>query len=460
MQQKNNTNRRKPKNKSTNQDHRSIDGYGLVDNSEYLMRCQVDTPQDIVSVVWGIAHKYRTHFQTVLDAGAGDGRFSTSGNYDRYVGYEIDVRRRQIPDLPAKAQIVRACAFSDATSERYDLSIGNPPYVRHHDLSDEWRTQISNWIELITGIRPHGLSNAYLYFLWLSFISTSDDGLVVLVVPFEWIVRPAAESLRRYIASQGWSVDVYQFDREPFPRVLTTASVTVIDKKQQSGRIRHFGIDGDGNTRSLRSPTRSNRQSLTYKRRLETAYAQRGLSPGGQKVFVLTEAERAHYGLKVDVDVVRCITSTRHVPQTVAVLTEQVFQQEYVSAGKRCWLIRPVEPLSRQLKYYLDAVPHDERDNFTCNARDIWWKFSLPDAPRLLYSSGFRGHRPKVFVNSVSAISVGSVCGIYASSDAVSRRIEREIRTASLKSEIVAVSKGFMKIEVNQMNAFIQRTIE
>ncbi|BCF94944.1 hypothetical protein PPGU16_80110 (plasmid) [Paraburkholderia largidicola] len=65
-----------------------------------------------------------------------------------------------------------------------------------------------------------------------------------------------------------------------------------------------------------------------------------------------------------------------------------------------------------------------------------------------------------MFVNSVSAISVGSVCGIYASSDAVSRRIEREIRTASLKSEIVAVSKGFMKIEVNQMNAFIQRTIE
>nr|WP_124465058.1 class I SAM-dependent methyltransferase [Burkholderia cenocepacia] len=440
-------------------DQKSADGYGLIDNISYLTRCQVDTPHDIVSIVWKIAHCYRNKFENVLDAGAGDGRFSQLGNFISYIGYEIDPGRHPISKLPKNAEMVRACAFSAAKKNHYDLSIGNPPYVRHHDLSDAWRSNICDWIQQEVGERPHGLSNAYLYFLWLSLISTKKDGLVVLVIPFEWINRPAAEKLRQYIESNGWSIDVYQFEVEPFPRVLTTASVSVIDKRARKNGIRHFVVDQLGNIKKLRSPTRSNKQPLQYSKRDEVAYAQRGLSPGGQKIFVLTEAERAHYGLEIGRDVVPCITSMKHLDQDLTKLSQYEFFTNYVANGKRCWLIRPIEKLSKQLRTYLNAIPERAHDNSTCNSRKIWWKFTLPNAPDLLYSSGFRGDTTKVLVNEISAVCVGSVCGIYTQSRKQALRISEAIKISCLKSEVVAVSRGFTKIEVNQMNSFIQREI-
>ncbi|RYF47900.1 MAG: hypothetical protein EOO38_11230 [Cytophagaceae bacterium] len=291
----------------------STQGYGLIDNVEYLTRCQVDTPQDVVTIVWNIAHGYRENFDSVLDAGAGDGRFSKQGTYREYVGYELDPKRILVTDIPENAKIVRACAFSNVDVHRYSLSIGNPPYVRHHDLSDEWRRNISQWIESVTGYKPSGLSNAYLYFVWLSIIATSADGLIALVIPFEWVERPAAKNLRRYIQDQGWSLDVYKFDSDPFPRVLTTASVTVIDKRSSSGSVKYYGIDQSGVVRILESATRSNLPPLSYHPRIPLAYAQRGLSPGGQSIFVLTEEQRLKFNLEIGRDVAPCVSSLRHL---------------------------------------------------------------------------------------------------------------------------------------------------
>lgn len=303
----------------------SIHGYGLIDNAEYLTRCQVDTPQDIVAVVWKIAHAHREHFGSVLDAGAGDGRFSKSGSFDSYFGYEIDPKRVPRDDLPETASIIRSCAFSNAEVNSYDLSIGNPPYVRHHDLSDEWRMNISKWIGKKIGQRPSGLSNAYLYFLWLSIITTKADGLIVLVIPFEWVERPAAKKLREFIAENRWSLDVYKFDVEPFPRVLTTASITVIDKSKTNAATSYFSIDEKGKIRPLSNATRSNLPPLKYQSRVQSAYAQRGLSPGGQSVFVLTEEQRINHSLLVNVDVLPCITTLRHVDLDSHVLSEELF---------------------------------------------------------------------------------------------------------------------------------------
>jgi predicted RNA methylase len=62
-----------------------------------LSHSQVDTPQDVVSLFWKIAHRYRERFTDVLDLGAGDGRFAIGGSYKQYVGLEIDKRRAVSP---------------------------------------------------------------------------------------------------------------------------------------------------------------------------------------------------------------------------------------------------------------------------------------------------------------------------------------------------------------------------
>jgi len=103
-------------------------------NAYELSRSQVDTPQDVVSLFWRIAHRYRHHFSSVLDLGAGDGRFALGGGrFREYIGVEIDRRKYPTGKLPRQASIVYECAFRH---ERYGYAacVGNPPYVRHHDL--------------------------------------------------------------------------------------------------------------------------------------------------------------------------------------------------------------------------------------------------------------------------------------------------------------------------------------
>ena len=62
--------------------------------SLYLDRCQVDTPDQIVSKVWELVEERRSErVHKAVDFGAGDGRFARAQHYLQYWGYEIDPRR-------------------------------------------------------------------------------------------------------------------------------------------------------------------------------------------------------------------------------------------------------------------------------------------------------------------------------------------------------------------------------
>ena len=283
------------------------DGFGLASNVDYLAKCQVDTPPAIVKLIWQIVGKYRNQIGSVFDAGAGDGRFSVGGSYERYVGYELDPKRIPVATLPPNASILRSDAFAQVEPKNFDLAVGNPPYVRHHDLSDAWRVNIASLIQSHTGVRPNGCSNAYLYFFWLALITTKNDGIVVYLVPFDWVTRPAAKSLRKFIADSGWRLDIYRFDKEPFAGVLTTACIAVVDKRA-SAATAYFRITKNNSITVLKSPTLSAKKPLPYVVASPDAYARRGLSPGDQTVFLMTEAQRIENKLEIGRDVL-CVVS-------------------------------------------------------------------------------------------------------------------------------------------------------
>jgi hypothetical protein len=435
------------------------DGFGLVTNLAYLARCQVDTPPEIVSLMWRIVEKYRSRVGKVFDAGAGDGRFSIGGNYETYVGYELDGKRIPVESLPSNANILRSDAFALSEPFDFDLAIGNPPYARHHDLSDAWRDHVASWISSHTDVRPNGWSNAYLYFMWLALIATKQDGLVAHLVPFDWVTRPAAKSLRDYISSCGWKLDIYRFDNEPFSGVLTTACISVVDKRGGASTS-YYRIAADNSLTKVLSPTLSSSQPLEYKKSIASAYARRGLSPGDQKVFMLDESRRKEHNLEVGSDVIPAVASFKEVDSTQMALTEKFFQRHFVDAGVRCWLINPSDTPSDRLLKYLDFAGVDCKENTTCASRAIWWKFVLPPKPSILYASGFSGKRPKFMLNEIGAIAVGAVCGIYTDSKFLARHVFHELIGFNFAAQVVALSGGFTKVEINQMNAAIQSVIE
>jgi len=429
-------------------------------NGLYLDRCQVDTPKVLVEQVWTLLQERREHFETVVDFGAGDGRFALHGSYDSYCGYEIDKTRYRASKLPANACIKNMCAFSESVSGA-SLCLGNPPYVRNQDLPAGWRELAARTIESRTGFRVPGLANAWQYFFMQSLASTSSEGIVALVIPFEWVSRPSSASLRDYIKARKWGVTTYRLDDSAFDRVLTTASITIVDKRRKDSKWEFFKQRPDGTFAKMRSPSGGRRRVLGYSAPSDeqTVRAKRGLSPGTQEYLTLTERERARCALKPGVDVVPCVTSLRHTSASSAVLDAKAFQRDFVSAGKKCWLIRTDKAPSKRLSDYVESVPVSGRQSATCSGRAIWWKFAMPSIPAILVASGFRG-RPKAFLNVVGAMAVGGVCGVYGLKGNKARTLVDSLRAVDYSGRVVAHSHGLQKLEINQLNELITGILE
>lgn len=428
----------------------------LRDDPLYLGRCQVDTPSSLVQLVWQQVSVRRPEVDLVVDFGAGDGRFAEGGRFGRYLGYEVDARRFTTRTPRECVQIVGQCAFSH-DHRNADVCVGNPPYVRNQDLPTGWRQMAAAEIQARTGVVLSGLANAWQYFLMLGLWSVHDKGLVAQVLPFEWVSRPASGAIRRYIDSNGWSVDVYRLRDGIFEGVLTAASVTIIDKLGPSG-WRFHDFDDDDQLGTLSSPTGTDSDVLGYTpvREPKAPRAKRGLSPGTQQVLTLTEGERVHAGLHIRSDVVRCVTSLRHTPADLGVLDQSAFEKHFVSSGAKCWLIRTDREPSARLQGYLAGVDSGDYQTATCLEREDWWRFAMPvDKPQLLVAQAFKGAAPKVVVNDVGALPVGGVAGIYNVHPDVQDAMVAVLTEADLASQLVPYAKQMRKLEINQINSLL-----
>jgi hypothetical protein len=260
--------------------------------------------------------------------------------------------------------------------------------------------------------------------------------------------------LRDFIDCNRWQVDTYRFNESVFPSVETTAAISIIDKRNRTGSWNFYSIDEQRLITNVSKVTGSTRGIIPYSDRSDI-WAMRGMSPGTQKVFTLSEGERIHAGLTME-DVYPCVTSLREVPKELTNLTSAAFQKRFVEAGAKCWLIRSGQDrLSRRLHAYLNAIPEGLRATSTCANRTPWYRYSLSPRPNLLISSGFVGRAPKGLINSVGAFAVGGVHGVYDVPSGAHRELHRWIVSSEFSSRVVAHSGNLKKLEIRQLNSIL-----
>jgi predicted RNA methylase len=413
---------------------------------------QVETPEEVVKFFWHLISKYKSSCGKVLDMGAGDGRFAQGGIYSSYHGIEIDKNRYYPHKLPQKASIEYGCVF-EHPKLNYDACIGNPPYLKHNNIESGWREEIIKFINSELEILSDRRCNLYAYFACLGIIKTKSNGLIALIIPYEWVYIPSVRFLRDYINAQGWSIHVYRFKQNIFKRVETTASVTLIDKKTNSSEWHFYNVDSNFNISSRKSMLDSNLSLLKYEKRGEI-WAMRGLSPGTKKVFTLSEKERISYNLNLN-DVSPCVISLRPVPKNLRSLDKKSFKKYFIDAEQKCWLIRSDKLLSKQLKKYLYEVPEDKRNTSTCKNRDIWYAYRCHPSPKILYNPGFTKFGPKFLINEIHAIAVGSVHGIHSNVKLNIDNLQSYLLKMDFERRLVPHSGKLKKIEVRQMNSVL-----
>lgn len=422
-----------------------------------LRNSQVSTPAPIVSFYWDIVRQHRPQLNRVLDLGAGDARFSFGGHYEQYVGVEIDPDAVSQIRLPQRSRVEVGCAFRFEDTG-FDACIGNPPYVRHHDIESPWKEQTAARLanELDFRFNLHG--NLFLYFIALGLLKTNDDGLVAMVVPFEWVSRPSAKGLRDLIGRNKWDVTIYRFQESIFDGVLTTACISLIDKTSKNGNWKFFDVAKDLQVVHRNGVSGTDYDILPHSNRSKV-WARRGISPGSQDIFTLNEKQRIHFGLTHE-DVVPCVTTLRHVPKSLRHLNSQAFKKHFVDAGKLCWLIRSNEKnLSKRLRFYLKSIPETKRQTYTCINQEPWYDFEKSPTPVMLIHSGFKSFGPKVLLNSIGAQTVGSVCGIHAERKVALKKLQEYLLGIDFESQVVAQANSFKKIEVRQINTVLNNWV-
>jgi hypothetical protein len=387
-----------------------------------------------------------------VDFGAGDGRFARYGEYDEYVGCEIDIERLQHLYPNSKARIENCDAFEFGEAD-FDLAIGNPPYVRHHEIDKVWLSQIQQRLSASLGVERNFLANMFMYFMLLAVERTHSQGLVALIVPCEWTVRPSYLPLRRLLTRQRWKTEVFFFQDEVFEGVMTTACLALVDKSKVADELICYNVDRNFTVTHRGGPTGSGFGQLNYDKRGPN-WAMRGLSPGSQKVFTLTEGERIHHGLTLD-DVVPCVTSLKSLQHSFKDLSADLFEKNYIQQGRRCWLVRADKEISSRVHQYYDSVSQMDRDTSTCRKRTVWFEYQMPKVPAILFSTGFVDFGPKLVCNTVGAVPVGSVAGIHVFGSTPVSSLMEGLASVDFEKRLVAHSNGLKKIEIGQMNSVL-----
>lgn len=121
--------------------------------------------------------------------------------------------------------------------EKYDLILGNPPYIRYQYLTEKQRENQSN-ILTSQGMKSNKLINAWVAFMVACVQMLSKSGKIAFVVPAEILQVAYAEDLRLYLTNHLAKITLITFKKLVFPDIEQEVIVFIGEKGQEEKGIR------------------------------------------------------------------------------------------------------------------------------------------------------------------------------------------------------------------------------
>ena len=197
------------------------------------------TPGAIVSAMIAWASEEAQVPARIVDPGCGSGRFliAAAKRFPRakLVGIEID---------PLAALLVRANAEVLGFAKRLDLRledfrtvelkpikgptlfIGNPPYVRHHDIAERWKKWFGESADAL-GFSASKLAGLHIHFFMRTRQLGRPGDFGAYITAAEWLDVNYGSVLRQMLGDGlgGTSLHVINPTAQPFADAMTTAAI-------------------------------------------------------------------------------------------------------------------------------------------------------------------------------------------------------------------------------------------
>ena len=193
----------------------------------------------------------------IVDPGAGSGRFILAAGQAFPDTQLVAIETDPLPALMLRANLTSRGWIDRATLIVNDYRqvelppiagitafIGNPPYVRHHDIADKWKTWYASRFEDL-GIKASALAGLHLHFFLQTRLLASAGDVGALVTSAEWMDVNYGSALRRLLIDElgGIALHVLKPTVEAFPGTATTAAITCfrVGEKVEPVRVRSVG---------------------------------------------------------------------------------------------------------------------------------------------------------------------------------------------------------------------------
>jgi adenine-specific DNA-methyltransferase len=189
----------------------------------------------------------------VVDPGVGSGRF-LSAAADRFpnaklIGVDIDPLALLIARANAavrgyahrlRLELADYRSVDLAPCQARTLYIGNPPYVRHHNISEHWKAWFAA-TALGFGFKASKLAGLHIHFFLRTQQLARAGDYGAFITAAEWLDVNYGSTLRGILADGlgGTSVHVIDPKAQPFEDAFTTAAVTCF---QVGYRPAHFSL--------------------------------------------------------------------------------------------------------------------------------------------------------------------------------------------------------------------------
>lgn len=176
------------------------------------------------------------HDARILEPSCGKGIFLdklADYGFGDVSAYEID------KSLSCAHPFVRYESFvSSSLSERYDVVIGNPPYIRWKNLEEELKD------ELLTNSLWNRYFNSlcdYLFiFILKSIEQLNDGGELIFICSDYWMNTTHSQTLRNYMCQKGYFDSIYHFKEAPLFENVSASFI--IFRYVKSGERQHSPI--------------------------------------------------------------------------------------------------------------------------------------------------------------------------------------------------------------------------
>lgn len=375
----------------------------------------------------------------IVDPGAGSGRFILAAGVAfpsaQLVAVEMD---------PLAALMLRANLNAHGWTERATVFvkdyrevklprctgmtafIGNPPYVRHHDITEDWKAwYASRFADL--GIKASALAGLHLHFFLQTRILAKAGDVGAFITSAEWMDVNYGSALRRLLLEElgGIALHVLEPTVEAFPGTATTAAITCFRVGETVEPVRVRSVAELSRLNGLTKGTNVARERLQAEPRWSIIVRPSAPSMGG--VIELGELFRVHRGQVTGAnDIWIAGEHAKGLPDRVK-LASVTKAKDLIQAGAS---LQSAEVLRRviDLPPELDEFTKEERrrirtflawaktqgadQSYIAQHRKAWWSVGLR-APAPILCTYMARRPPQFTINTCHARHINVAHGLY-----------------------------------------------